>query len=49
MGDDLQKHDWDAVRDALCDLMAHIEATEPHAVNSIAALDAAINELPENE
>lgn len=45
----LQKHDWDAVRNALYDLMEHTAEHEPHAVNSIAAIEQVLADLPENE
>ena len=49
MGTDISKHDWDEIRDALSDLMAHTEENEPDAVNYIAAIEAVLSGLPEND
>jgi hypothetical protein len=45
----LQKHDWDDVRNALYDLMEHTSEHEPHAVSYIYALDEVLAGLPEND
>ena len=44
--EDLEKHDWIAVTQALYDLMAHTEEHEPHAVNFIAAIEEVIAGIP---
>lgn len=46
---DLQKHDWDLVRDALYALMADTEENEPAAVNFLNAIEQLLAGLPENE
>ena len=45
----LQKHDWDEIREALYDLQIHTEENEPHAVNFLRAIEEVLNGLPENE
>lgn len=47
MGVDLTKHDWEKVREALCDLQAETEQKEPHAVNLLKALEQVLASLPE--
>ncbi len=44
---DLQKHDWDAVGDALADLLSYTEENEAYASNLIAALNTVRDSLPE--
>ena len=46
---DLQKHNWDKVREALCDLQEYTEENEPYAVNFLAAIQEVLDSLPENE
>jgi len=42
----LEDHDWEAVYDALTDLLDHSEKNEPRAVNLHAAIQAVIDSLP---
>ena len=46
---DLQKHNWNKVREALYDLQADTEENEPHAINFLAAIQEVLDSLPENE
>ena len=45
----LQKHDWDEIREALYDLQIETEESEPHAVNFLTAIQVVLDGLPENE
>lgn len=46
MGKSLSDYDWNEIREALEAYAAHVEATEPAAVNTIATFRAAADECP---
>ena len=49
MGKDVKDYDWHEVRDALYAFAAHLEATEPHAKNTIALFTNAADKCPHPE